>query len=54
MSSLEASPNLNPAIRPVATHMSMQNGQVMSSPTAFWAPLPRTSSFSSAGPSWPW
>src|SRR6266699_2845490 len=40
-------------VGPVATHKSMQNGQVMSSPTALRAPSPRTSSSSSAGPSWP-
>ena len=34
--------------------MSMQNGQVMSSPTVLRTPVPRTSSFSSACPDWPW
>lgn len=38
----------------MATHTPVQNGQLMSSPTVFWAPVPRTSSFSSAGPAVPW
>jgi hypothetical protein len=31
----------------------MQDGQEMSSPTAFWAPLPRACSFTSDGPAVP-
>ena len=37
-------------MNPVASHWLMQNGQVTSSPIALRAPVPRTSSFSSADP----
>jgi hypothetical protein len=39
-----------PAVIPVATHVALQKGQVISSPTVLRAPVPRTSSRSSAGP----
>jgi hypothetical protein len=43
-----------PGGKPVATHMPAQKGQVTSSPIVLRAPLPRTSSLSSAGPLVPW